>query len=76
MRLCGPHQLQAKPEASELKFGRNFTDHMLRIEYHRKLGGWQAPQITPMENLVLHPAAKVFHYALEVNIYVNYLYYF
>lgn len=66
VRLCGPHQLQPKPEASELKFGKNFTDHMLRIEYHRRLGGWQAPQITPLESIVLHPAAKVFHYALEL----------
>jgi len=65
-RLAAPHQLQPKPEADDLKFGKHFTDHMLRIEYHRRLGGWQAPTITPLESLVLHPAAKVFHYALEL----------
>lgn len=70
VRLAAPHQLQPKPDADDLKFGKHFTDHMLRIEYHRRLGGWQAPQITPIENLSLHPAAKVFHYALEVNINV------
>lgn len=39
---------------------------MLKIFYHEALGGWQTPEITPFENLVLHPAAKVFHYAVEV----------
>lgn len=64
--LCAPHQLQPKPEGDDLKFGKNFTDHMLKIAYHRRLGGWQVPEIVPFGNLVLHPAAKVFHYALEV----------
>lgn len=66
VRLADPHQLQAKPEADELGFGRFFTDHMLKIFHHKNLGGWQKPQITPLENLVLHPAAKVLHYAVEV----------
>lgn len=66
VQLCAPHQLQPKPEASDLKFGKNFTDHMLKVAYHKKLGGWQRPEIVPFGNLVLHPAAKVFHYALEV----------
>jgi branched-chain amino acid aminotransferase len=38
----------------------------LKVSYHRRLGGWQKPEIMPLENLVLHPAAKVFHYAVEV----------
>lgn len=66
-RLASPTQLQAKPEADDLSFGKHFTDHMLKVLYHRSLGGWQKPEITPMENLVIHPAAKVLHYALEVN---------
>lgn len=41
---------------------------MLKIAFHKRLGGWQRPEIMPMENLVLHPAAKVFHYALEVSL--------
>lgn len=43
-------------------------DHMLKIYYHEALGGWQIPEITPLENLVLHPASKVLHYAIEVRI--------
>ncbi|XP_066586644.1 branched-chain-amino-acid aminotransferase isoform X2 [Prorops nasuta] len=39
---------------------------MLKVCYHEVLGGWQAPEITPFENLVLHPAAKVLHYAIEL----------
>lgn len=66
VRLAAPHQLNPKPEADDLVFGKHFTDHMLKIAYHRRLGGWQTPEIMPMENLVLHPAAKVFHYAVEL----------
>lgn len=73
-RLAAPHQLNPKPEADDLVFGKHFTDHMLKVSYHRRLGGWQKPEIMPLENLVLHPAAKVFHYAVEVGLAVsNYL---
>lgn len=41
---------------------------MLKVFWHKNLGGWQKPEITPMENLVIHPAAKVLHYAVEVSI--------
>lgn len=67
VRLASPQQLQPKPDNDEaLSFGKVFTDHMLKIYYHRSLGGWQRPEITPLENLVMHPAAKVLHYAVEV----------
>lgn len=66
VRLAAPHQLQPKPDVDDLSFGKHFTDHMLKIPYHRRLGGWQKPEITPMETLNLHPAAKVFHYAVEL----------
>lgn len=72
VRLAAPHQLSPKPEADDLVFGKHFTDHMLKIAYHRRLGGWQTPEIMPLENLVLHPAAKVFHYAVEVSLVVPY----
>lgn len=39
---------------------------MLKVYWHKSLGGWQEPEIVPLENLSLHPAAKVFHYAIEV----------
>lgn len=66
VRLAAPHELQHKPNVKELLFGKYFTDHMLKVAYFEALGGWQMPEITPLENLVLHPAAKVLHYAVEV----------
>lgn len=68
VRLATPEQLHPKPDnADDLLFGKQFTDHMLKIYHHQSLGGWQKPQITPLENIVVHPAAKVLHYAVEVN---------
>lgn len=72
MRLAAPNQLQAKPEADEMGFGKFFTDHMMKVYHHRSLGGWQKPEITPLENLVLHPAAKVLHYAVEVSLIMGF----
>lgn len=66
VRLAGPRQLRHKPEAKELQFGKIFTDHMFKVVYHKALGGWQMPEVMPFENIVLHPAAKVLHYAVEV----------
>ncbi|KAJ3628165.1 hypothetical protein MTP99_015490 [Tenebrio molitor] len=65
-KLADPDQLRSKPDVSELKFGQIFTDHMLKVFYHKQLGGWQKPVIIPFENISLHPAAKVLHYAVEL----------
>ena len=70
-RLASPTELQAKPDVDNLAFGKYFTDHMLKVYWHKSLGGWQKPEITPMENLVIHPAAKVLHYAVEVSVCVT-----
>ncbi|KAK3384337.1 aminotransferase [Lasiosphaeria ovina] len=51
-----------KPE--DLVFGRNFTDHMLTIEWNETTG-WLEPRIQPYQNLSLDPATCVFHYAFE-----------
>lgn len=67
VRLAAPAQLNPKPDGDQLTFGKHFTDHMLKVFWHKSLGGWQKPEITPLENLVIHPAAKVLHYAVEVN---------
>jgi len=72
VRLAGPDQLNPKPDVNKLAFGKYFTDHMLKINYYESLNGWQAPEIMPLENIVLHPAAKVLHYAVEVYITVLY----
>lgn len=42
---------------------------MMKVFWHKSLDGWQKPEITPIESIVLHPAAKVLHYAVEVNIF-------
>ncbi|CAG9864946.1 unnamed protein product [Phyllotreta striolata] len=65
-KLADPGLLRSKPDVSDLKFGHYFTDHMLKIYYHEKLGGWQKPKILPFQNLQLHPAARCLHYALEL----------
>ncbi|KAL3276599.1 hypothetical protein HHI36_011971 [Cryptolaemus montrouzieri] len=65
-KLAEPDQLRLKPDVSDLKFGHIFTDHMLKIFYHQRLDGWQKPVIIPFENISLHPAAKVLHYAIEL----------
>lgn len=69
VRLAEPCQLQSKPDTKTLVFGKQFTDHMLKISWRKNHGGWQPPEITPLENLVIHPAANVFHYAVEVSIF-------
>ncbi|KAK4103324.1 branched-chain amino acid aminotransferase II [Parathielavia hyrcaniae] len=51
-------------KAEDLIFGRNFTDHMLTVEWN-KTTGWQNPHIVPYQNLSLDPATCVFHYAFE-----------
>ncbi|XP_034951973.1 branched-chain-amino-acid aminotransferase, cytosolic isoform X2 [Chelonus insularis] len=66
VRLAPPHLLQPKPDVRDLVFGKHFTDHMFKVFYHEDLGGWQLPEITPLESLVLHPATKALHYAVQV----------
>ena len=48
----------------DLIFGRNFTDHMLSLEW-TATEGWLPARITPYQNLSLDPATCVFHYAFE-----------
>lgn len=39
----------------------------LQINYKKKEGGWQAPQIRPFGDIKLHPAAKVFLLLPKIN---------
>lgn len=64
--LAAPEQLKPKPDVDSLQFGKYFTDHMMQVEFNKAKGGWQTPEIMPFQNISLHPAAKVFHYAVEV----------
>ncbi len=53
-------------DEDKLGFGDIFTDHMLTIAYSADKGGWQSPQIKPLDNLVLHPATMMLHYGQQV----------
>ncbi|CAO3617176.1 unnamed protein product [Mucor hiemalis] len=57
---------QLKPLISEkeLVFGKDFTDHMVSIEWDMEKG-WSNPQIKPYGKLELEPSAVVFHYGFE-----------
>lgn len=67
VRFASPTELVPKPDIDDLEYGKFFTDHMLKISWHKSLGGWQKPEITPIENIGIHPAAKVLQYAVEVS---------
>ena len=54
-----------KPDSAKLGFGKYFTDHMFIMDYTPDKG-WHDARIVPFGNLVLHPAATVFHYGAEV----------
>ncbi|MGO8969366.1 MAG: branched-chain amino acid aminotransferase [Myxococcaceae bacterium] len=53
-------QLRPKPPASDLGFGRFFTDHMFVADYES--GGWSNGRVVPYGALPLDPAAAVLHY--------------
>ncbi|EFA75841.1 branched-chain amino acid aminotransferase [Heterostelium album PN500] len=51
-------------DKNKLIFGKEFSDHMLEIEWDIN-NGWSAPKISAYHNLSLPPSASVFHYAIE-----------
>jgi branched-chain amino acid aminotransferase len=55
---------KAKPDYSNLGFGKYFTDHMFLMDYSPDKG-WHDPRIVPYAPLELDPAAMVLHYAQE-----------
>ncbi|MBE6782617.1 MAG: branched-chain amino acid aminotransferase [Ruminococcaceae bacterium] len=56
---------KVKPDPNTLGFGEVFTDHMFMMDYSKK-EGWHDAKIVPYGDLVLSPAACVFHYGAEV----------
>ncbi|WEZ07150.1 branched-chain amino acid aminotransferase [Priestia flexa] len=54
-----------KPNASELAFGKVFTDHMFIMDYTEGQG-WHDPRIIPYQPLTLDPASMIFHYGQSV----------
>ncbi|XP_048374271.1 branched-chain-amino-acid aminotransferase, mitochondrial [Sphaerodactylus townsendi] len=54
-----------KPDSGSLVFGKNFTDHMLTVEWSQE-NGWREPQVRPFQNLVMHPASSALHYSVQL----------
>ncbi|CAG9461257.1 unnamed protein product [Pedinophyceae sp. YPF-701] len=51
------------PAPQDLRFGTEFTDHMLTINWS-KATGWAAPKITPFAPIPMHPGSSVLHYGI------------
>lgn len=58
-----PEQTHPVPET--FSFGRTFTNRMFSQTYTAGVG-WHDVQIGPFQDLVLHPATAVLHYAQEI----------
>ena len=56
---------KAKPDESNLGFGKKFTDHMFVMDYTEGKG-WHDARIVPYGPFELDPATVVFHYAQEI----------
>lgn len=52
---------KVKPAASELGFGKYFSDHMFQLNYSES-EAWHSPRVTPYQPLLIDPAATVLHY--------------
>ncbi|KAM6996783.1 LOW QUALITY PROTEIN: branched-chain-amino-acid aminotransferase, cytosolic-like [Passerculus sandwichensis] len=65
LELQRSQALGTPPAPRDLVFGKFFTDHMLTVEWERERG-WGRPKIGPFQDLRLHPASTVLHYAVEL----------
>lgn len=54
-----------KPDAKDLVFGRQFTDHMLSVTWDAERG-WDTPTIHPYGDIPISPAATSLNYATTV----------
>lgn len=53
-----------KSDVKDLKFGSEFSDHMLLCNWTNEKG-WDVPKIVPYGNLSLSPALSALHYSTE-----------
>ncbi len=65
LEKVAPDKLKTKPEADKLAFGVDFTDYMFMMTWNRK-NGWHDAKICPYHQLILDPAAMVFHYGQAI----------
>jgi len=56
--------LKGKPANEGLVFGKEFSDHMLEIDWTSG-SGWHNPVIKPYENFSMSPAASSLHYGMQ-----------
>ncbi|MFV0395351.1 MAG: branched-chain amino acid aminotransferase [Coprobacillaceae bacterium] len=64
IRIEKAKTLKEKPDATDLSFGKYFTDHMFMMEYDEGQG-WHDARIVPYAPIAMDPAAMVLHYAQE-----------
>ena len=53
-----------KPAWEGLVFGKQFTDHMLEVDWNSEKG-WSNPKIVPYHDLTLPPSCSSLHYAIQ-----------
>mmetsp|Transcript_5518 Transcript_5518/g.9401 ORF Transcript_5518/g.9401 Transcript_5518/m.9401 type:complete len:101 (+) Transcript_5518:208-510(+) len=57
--------MKTKPiNAHEFVFGKNFTDHMLSVDWNKD-GGWKRPQIIPYGPLKIPVSASSLQYGIS-----------
>lgn len=49
---------------AQFGFGKQFTDHMLSIDWTKE-GGWEAPQIIPHGPIKIETSATSLHYGIS-----------
>ena len=55
---------QQKPSWDGLVFGKQFTDHMLEVDWNSEKG-WSNPKIVPYHDLAIPPSCSTLHYAIQ-----------
>lgn len=60
MKFIKCEKLKEKPDFNNLRFGENFTDYMLTMDWEN--GKWGDVVIEPFHNFECSPAMLVFHY--------------
>ena len=51
---------------NDIIFGKNFSDHMLVVDWSKE-EGWERPKIIPYGNFSVSPAMSALHYSTEVS---------
>ncbi|KAH9261721.1 hypothetical protein BASA81_000377 [Batrachochytrium salamandrivorans] len=64
VKRAAPSTAKLPADLSTLKFGQMFSPHMLTVDW-TLTGGWEAPQIGPLEHFSLHPASSCLHYGVQ-----------